>query len=114
MHREDLETVAPLWYHFTREVRNDPEVLSLHPLRVIPVTYCQYITITVQAAEMLDLDKCISGELLFDDVGFRQDACLQAWILTGDGSGGSAGSRSWISEMYGYVQASSLSALQAV
>ncbi|CAK0783213.1 hypothetical protein CVIRNUC_006412 [Coccomyxa viridis] len=50
MHREDLETVAPLWYHFTREVRNDPE----------------------------------------------------AWKLTGDGSGGSAGSRSWISEMYGY------------
>ena len=25
MHREDMETVAPLWYHFTREVRNDPE-----------------------------------------------------------------------------------------
>ena len=26
MHREDLETVAPLWYHFTKQVRNDPEV----------------------------------------------------------------------------------------
>jgi len=28
MHREDMETVAPLWYHFTKEVRNDPEVKS--------------------------------------------------------------------------------------
>lgn len=28
MHREDMETVAPLWYHFTREVRNDPEVCT--------------------------------------------------------------------------------------
>ncbi len=26
MHREDMETVAPLWYHFTKEVRNDPGV----------------------------------------------------------------------------------------
>ena len=26
MHREDMETVAPLWYHFTKEVRNDPNV----------------------------------------------------------------------------------------
>ena len=35
MHREDLETVAPLWYHFTREVRTDPEVLSQAPLHAV-------------------------------------------------------------------------------
>ena len=84
--------------------------LCMYPLSVPCLLY---ITITIQAEEMPDLDKCISGELLSDDVVLRLDACLQAWKLTGDGSGGSAGSRSWISEMYGYVQAFSLSGLQA-
>ena len=34
MHREEMETVAPLWYHFTKKVRNDPEASTSPDLAI--------------------------------------------------------------------------------
>ena len=105
MRREDMETVAPLWYHFTREVRTDPEVLSLLPLHVdshLFLTFCISHKSGQAWKSASFLDKSSSGEALCGRLAMlRQHPCLQAWKLTGDGAGGSPGSRSWISEMYG-------------
>ena len=44
MHREDLETVAPLWYHFTKQVRNDPEVSTCQGRGACVRLYCSTST----------------------------------------------------------------------
>ncbi len=99
MHREDMETVAPLWYHFTKEVRNDPGVrcfpdsgasIRLHCSVAFPALLCPVLC-SVHVICLVYNGSCLSCSM----------RCLQAWNLTGDGSVHRPGEKSWISEMYG-------------
>lgn len=67
MHREDMETVAPLWYHFTREVRTDPEVLSLLPLHMMsyfPFSIFGMLHALLKLGRVPVLDESCSREVL--------------------------------------------------